>query len=188
MGPSPGKPDFHPSHRDLRILGLLLPLFFGMVGGLVWRGSPVLFIAGIAAAAGLLLSLLFNDESARRYQMAGLFPPALFLGAGFAGGPAPVPTAVILWAAGVLAAAAVFAAEGVARRLYTGWMLAAAPAGWAISRVLLAVVYFVALLPIALIMRATGRDALQRELDRDRSSYWTDYRGDDEVEGYFRQF
>jgi len=57
--------------------------------------------------------------------------------------------------------------------LYRGWMGIALVAGSVMSTVMLAVVYFGVVTPLALLMRLTGRDRLRLRLV-DTSSYWQD--------------
>ncbi|MGZ3419699.1 MAG: SxtJ family membrane protein [Polyangiales bacterium] len=62
-----------------------------------------------------------------------------------------------------------------------------APLGWVVSRVLLAVVFFLVLTPLALFRRRRG-DALGVRLDRQARTYWIDRpRTPRSAESYFRQ-
>ncbi len=56
--------------------------------------------------------------------------------------------------------------------VYLVWMAAAYPIGWTVSHTLLVGTYFLVVTPIALVMRALGRDPMQRRLERSRQSYW----------------
>lgn len=53
-----------------------------------------------------------------------------------------------------------------------GWSLLASALGFVNTRILLAVVFFFVLAPIALVMRAIGKDPLERRRDRRRPTYW----------------
>ena len=53
-----------------------------------------------------------------------------------------------------------------------GWSLFAHALGWVNTRILLAVVFFIVLAPVALVMRAVGKDPLERRRDRRRPTYW----------------
>jgi hypothetical protein len=53
-----------------------------------------------------------------------------------------------------------------------GWSLLAHALGWINTRILLAVVFFVVLAPIALLMRAIGKDPLDRRRNHRLSTYW----------------
>ena len=53
-----------------------------------------------------------------------------------------------------------------------GWSVLAHALGWINTRILLALVFFVVLAPVALVMRALGKDPLERRRDRRRPTYW----------------
>ena len=74
------------------------------------------------------------------------------------------------------------------RIIYLGLMLVTLPVGWMVSFVLLAVCYFVLLMPLGLVFRLVGRDALCRKFDRAAKSYWLAHRPPDRLERYFHQF
>jgi hypothetical protein len=75
-----------------------------------------------------------------------------------------------------------------ARILYVGMTLAAAPIGFAVSFVLLAVFFFLLLTPVAFVFRLIGRDALCRRFDAAAESYWVPHRPSENAERYFHQF
>ncbi|MEW5977283.1 MAG: SxtJ family membrane protein [Acidobacteriota bacterium] len=100
---------------------------------------------------------------------------------------APLP-ALIASGAAVLSWAVTAAAPQRMRPVYVGWMRAAYPVGWLIAHLLLSVIYFVILTPIGLVMRLSGRDALQRRFDRGAASYWTPRPTQATMKSYFRQF
>jgi Saxitoxin biosynthesis operon protein SxtJ len=58
------------------------------------------------------------------------------------------------------------------RLLYTGWMVAAFPLGWTISRVMLGVLFFGVFTCVSLIFRIMGRDSLQLTRHDGVESYW----------------
>ncbi len=76
----------------------------------------------------------------------------------------------------------------VRRPMYVGWMLATVPASWLISHALLAGVYYLVLTPIGLVMRAIGRDPLDRAIRRDTPTYWVERAKVTDPARYFRQF
>ncbi|MGZ3442681.1 MAG: SxtJ family membrane protein [Polyangia bacterium] len=53
-----------------------------------------------------------------------------------------------------------------------GWTMLAHALGFINTRILLAFVFFVILAPVALVMRAFGKDPLERRRDRRRPTYW----------------
>ncbi|HEY4261984.1 MAG TPA: SxtJ family membrane protein [Schlesneria sp.] len=74
------------------------------------------------------------------------------------------------------------------RPLFLMWMIAAFPVGWVMSHVVLAVVYFGVVTPIAFALRLAGRDTLQRKLRPEATTYWIPRSGAPEPSRYFRQF
>lgn len=66
--------------------------------------------------------------------------------------------------------------------------LAAFPIGLVVSEIVLALIYFGVFLPVALLFRLIGRDALSRRFDRAATTYWTPKRQPDDIGRYFRQF
>lgn len=87
--------------------------------------------------------------------------------------------AVVIGLAGMVAPA-------VVRPIYTGWMIAAFPIGWTVSRVVLGVVFFLVVTPIGLIFRLTGRDVL-RVRRSTKTTYWTEKRQAAGMSDYLRQ-
>jgi hypothetical protein len=80
------------------------------------------------------------------------------------------------WALGMGIAAVVVGLAGMAvpalvRPIYTGWMIAAFPIGWTVSRLILGAVFFLVVTPIGLVFRTIGRDALGLRR-RQASTYW----------------
>lgn len=96
------------------------------------------------------------------------------------------------WAVGLLGAGLVIGALGLVqpralRYLFTGWMIAAFPIGWAVSRIVLGILFFGVFTPVALLFRVGRRDALHRRRAT-RESYWSPKAGAGDVREYFRQF
>lgn len=102
------------------------------------------------------------------------------------------------WVRGNLALSALFAAAALSlgvlglvrpqavRWIYVGWMMAAFPIGWTISKLLLMLVFFGVLTPLAIVFRLAGRDALLRRRQQ-CESYWVEKRSPASVRSYFRQ-
>ena len=178
-----------PSRRDVRIFGLLWPLFFGGLGVLVLWKPDGLVGGAVFLGSAWLVSLAFNGEN-RRLQLAGVFLPTLLgLGGGgvLLGAPA-IRVAIALWGVGLLGALLIWTLPVLGRRLYVGWMLAAVPIGWTISRLVLATVYYGVLTPVGWGLRLFGRDPMQRRIDRSCSSYWIERKTRTDADRYFRQF
>ncbi|HLN28190.1 MAG TPA: SxtJ family membrane protein [Gemmataceae bacterium] len=73
------------------------------------------------------------------------------------------------------------------RLIYVGWMVAAFPVGWLVSRVALAIIFFGVFTPLALAFRIAGRDPLELRRSRDRNTYWSPKPPAPDVQSYFRQ-
>ena len=56
--------------------------------------------------------------------------------------------------------------------VYKLWMLFAVSLGFVMTRLILTLFYFFVLTPVGLVFRVIGRDALERRVDRQASSYW----------------
>lgn len=72
------------------------------------------------------------------------------------------------------------------RWIFTGWMVLAFPIGWAVSRLMLAALFFLLFTPIAIVFRLMGRDALRLRRPA-TDSYWTAKAQPKNVRDYFRQ-
>jgi len=73
------------------------------------------------------------------------------------------------------------------RYVYTGWMIAAFPIGWTISRVIVTLLFYVVFAPFALVFRLLGRDALRLHR-RAPTTYWIETKGGEPPESYYVQF
>ena len=71
--------------------------------------------------------------------------------------------------------------------IYMGWMVAAFPIGWTVSRLALGTIFFGIMTPIGAIFRARRRDPLRLRRET-RESYWTEKRQPRDAGTYFRQF
>lgn len=60
----------------------------------------------------------------------------------------------------------------VLRPLYIVWMRFAYILGWINARILLGIFFYLVLTPIGLVLRLTGKDLLDRKIDRTAVSYW----------------
>src|SRR5262245_3134108 len=72
------------------------------------------------------------------------------------------------------------------RYVYSGWMIAAFPIGWTVSRLMIAAMFFIVFTPVALVFRLMKRDALHLR-NVPASSYWTPKSRAGAVSEYFRQ-
>ncbi len=61
------------------------------------------------------------------------------------------------------------------------------PIGLVVSEVLVLLIYVTLFVPMGLLFRIIGRDALERSIDRDRKSYWKSKAQPPNPRSYFRQ-
>lgn len=72
--------------------------------------------------------------------------------------------------------------------IFLGLMLLSYPIGFVLSYVIMGFLFYGLITPVGLVFRAIGKDPLNRRLDRDATTYWTDPRPRRGKESYFRQF
>jgi hypothetical protein len=74
------------------------------------------------------------------------------------------------------------------RPLFVALIVLTLPIGWAVSNLLLIVVFYGLFTPIALLFRLLGRDALERRFYPDRDTYWEPKVVTSDPARYFRPF
>ena len=94
--------------------------------------------------------------------------------------------------AAMIVAGAVLGGVGLAspkalRPVYTGWMVAAFPVGWTVSRLMLGAVFLLVFTPVAAAFKLIGRDVLRLRQPRTAASYWMPRRSANPAD-YLRQF
>jgi hypothetical protein len=128
------------------------------------------------------------DPSARTLrQFAGLWV-VLFGGLALWAGAHDLATrAVVFGALALTIGPAGFVWPAVVRPVFVGWLIAAFPIGWVVSRVLL-VGLFASIVPVAVFFRLRRRDPLQLRRRTDRTTYWARKGVAGNVRSYLRQF
>lgn len=74
------------------------------------------------------------------------------------------------------------------RWLFMGATVAAFPIGWAMTQVVLAVMFYAVLTPVALVFRWRGRDELQLRHKPEQASFWITRSPEQDVGRYLKQF
>jgi hypothetical protein len=74
------------------------------------------------------------------------------------------------------------------RWLYVAAMVVAFPVGWLVSRVALAMMFYLVFTPVAFIFRIAGRDALARRRKPGSVSYWSPKPAVTDLQRYFHLF
>jgi hypothetical protein len=84
--------------------------------------------------------------------------------------------AKILWAASGVVGISGMAIPSIAKTFYRIWMSLAFAINWIITHLLLGLIFWLVLTPIALLFKVTGRDALRlKKLPSGQESYWLDH-------------
>lgn len=96
--------------------------------------------------------------------------------------------ALVLAALAIVVGGLGLAVPATIRWLYVGCMIVAFPVGWVVSQVMLAILYFCVITPVALFFRLRGRDLLHRAPPREGASFWTTKSLPEDVRRYFRQY
>ena len=74
------------------------------------------------------------------------------------------------------------------RWLFVGATVLAFPIGWVVSQIMLAVMSYGIITPLALLFRLRGRDLLARKPAPNRPTFWTPKQTPEEMGTYFRQY
>lgn len=96
--------------------------------------------------------------------------------------------ATAVWASAGAVTAAFVLLPPLRRPIYLAWCGLTWPIGWAVSHLVLAIVFYVVLTATGLILRLTGRDPMQKRFDLQARTYWIEHRSGDDRARYFRQF
>jgi hypothetical protein len=207
-----------PSPRDIRIFAILWLVFFIILGKLAFFTDRAILSMAIFTSLMFIISFAFNKDYPRRSQLWGLLIPgflwSVFLGERlaharggwweqisswapyasaprfltFTGNHAQWAVFTIVLAIAVIGGILIFVSRASGRAIYRGWMFAALPIGWTFSHVILGIVYFGVLTPIGLLLRAMGKDPMNRRPDPSAQTYWIPHRQERDLKRYFRQF
>jgi hypothetical protein len=74
------------------------------------------------------------------------------------------------------------------RWLFVGATIAAFPVGWLVTQMVLAIMFYLVLTPVALVFRWRGRDALQLRRKPEGASFWTTRSDSPDAGRYLKQF
>jgi hypothetical protein len=138
------------------------------------------------------MSLIRINRNPSRRQLLGFGVCWLLffgcLGAAAMRRSASLNVAAILWAAALVVPLIGWAFPKFMRLVYLGMAYLAFPIGFAVSHVILGIVYYAVLTPIGLVMRLFGYDPLKRPFDARAESYWVARKPSADPKRYFRQF
>ena len=125
-----------------------------------------------------------TDGTVRRFGVVMLVGFGLLGGA--AGWLARPTAAAWLWGIGGVVGVFALALPGPARPVFRGWMAVAHVLGRINTTILLALFWLVLVVPLALVFKLIGRDALQRRVRA--ASYWEPKTLPSDPKAYFNQF
>ena len=76
------------------------------------------------------------------------------------------------------------------RSIYRSWLAFSVILGYFVSRILLTIIFFIVITPMAVIFRIIGKDPMERKLDPKAGSYWLrkEPEADTTIERYEKQF
>jgi hypothetical protein len=74
------------------------------------------------------------------------------------------------------------------RWIFVGWMVVAFPIGWTISELMLLLMYYAILTPVAFLFRLQGRDLLRRKRAPGATTFWLPKDTPQDVRSYLRQY
>lgn len=83
---------------------------------------------------------------------------------------------LVLWGGAASLATFYYAMPTLRRALLRAWVTATYPLGWLGSYLALGAFFYLVLTPLGLLLRAFGRDALERRFEPGRPSYWVEHR------------
>ena len=98
------------------------------------------------------------------------------------------PATEALFIVAVLVPLVYYAIPAIRRPFFLLWMYVAFPIGFVLSHVILVVIYFLVFTPVAVILRLSGKDPLERRFDPQRKSYWIEVSTGAETSRYFSQY
>ena len=60
--------------------------------------------------------------------------------------------------------------------------------GQVITKFLLSIIFFIIITPIGVIMRVLGKDTLDKNIDKEKESYWVSRDAEDDISAYEKQY
>jgi hypothetical protein len=74
------------------------------------------------------------------------------------------------------------------RWVFVTWMVVAFPIGWLISLLMLVLMFYCVITPVALVFRLRGRDLLRRKRAPSEATFWLPKETPHDVRSYLRQY
>jgi len=95
-----------------------------------------------------------------------------------------------LWMAGIGAAVGVicWTVPAVAKPFYVAWYALGCSIGIVVANLVVALIYYLIFTPMGLLLRALGKDPLERRFQPAAKTYWKDVPASTDKARYFQQF
>jgi len=100
---------------------------------------------------------------------------------------ASLPIIGVLAVVGFLLGCLGFIFPPAIKPVFLALTIVATPIGLVVGEMAMLLIYFGVFFPIGILMRFTGKDALQKKLDRNAATYWNSKRQPNDVASYYRQ-
>ncbi len=101
---------------------------------------------------------------------------------------APITALYVLIGVGIAVLALSLISTALVRPIFVGLMLVATPIGAIISFVCLSLIYYGLFTPVGILFRITGKDPLEKRLDKAAASYWIVRENKRTPASYFRLY
>jgi hypothetical protein len=176
------------SRRDRTVFAFVAPIFFAGIGWLLPSHGASFISIGVFMGIATLFAVLADRDGGRGTHLLGAIPAVVLVLLGLGAGR--LSPGVGLAAGAILGTSLGITVGGLPRlggRIYRAWLAASRPIGWTVSFLLLAFVFYAILTPTGLLMRLTGRDPMERRIDRDAPTYWKRRTPVHDSRRYFRQ-
>ncbi len=95
---------------------------------------------------------------------------------------------IVLGVVAIVAGVVGLIRPALVRWLFVGATIVAFPIGWVVSQVMLAVMFYGIVTPLAVLFRMRGRDLLCRKPAPGRASFWMPKETPQDLRSYFRQY
>jgi hypothetical protein len=89
---------------------------------------------------------------------------------------------------GALVAILGFTVPRAIRPVFIALMVINYPIGWVVTHIVMAVIFYLVVTPLAVIMKLSGRDPMERRFEPTAKTYWKPRPTETESSRYFRQF
>lgn len=129
-----------------------------------------------------------SPRALKLFGLVGLPLACLVGGVALWLGPGLLIAALVMWVGAAVSLALALLRPHALRPVWVGLAILTFPIAWSISHIVLGTAFFAVLMPIALAMRAFGRDPLDTRNRARGTSRWRERPSSTEPERYFRPF